>query len=191
MCTGAAGRGRRGRAACRAGPTSALCRPVSRACTHSPKVSSEASTHTTSLPCSSLDLSGCSGSWRAVAIFFIVLTIAMAATLAFVAASSLASGREEEAGARVAAQACAVLETSGEQEGSPVQSPRGPGMWSTVCFRKWKPRFPLVGGLSSLASSRGCYVVLEKSLIICNPLNISSRLVNIIFLDKYALNSCL
>lgn len=30
------------------------------------------------------DLGGCSASWRAVAIFFIVLTIAMASTLAFV-----------------------------------------------------------------------------------------------------------
>ena len=32
----------------------------------------------------SKDLSSCSGSWRAVAIFFIVLTIAIASTLAFV-----------------------------------------------------------------------------------------------------------
>ena len=87
----------------------------------------------------------------------------MAATLAFVAASSLAAGREGETGARVAAQACAVLETGGEQEGSPVQSPRGPGMWTIL-----NPFLPLVGGFSSssLASSRGCYVVLEKSLII-------------------------
>ena len=30
------------------------------------------------------DLGGCSASWRAVAIFFIVVTIAMASTLAFV-----------------------------------------------------------------------------------------------------------
>ena len=30
------------------------------------------------------DLGGCSASWRAVAIFFIVITIAMASTLAFV-----------------------------------------------------------------------------------------------------------
>ena len=37
----------------------------------------------------SKDLSGsCSGSWRAVAIFFIVLTIAMASTLAFVIGKS-------------------------------------------------------------------------------------------------------
>ena len=35
------------------------------------------------------DLGGCSASWRAVAIFFIVLTIAMASTLAFVLGEAL------------------------------------------------------------------------------------------------------
>jgi hypothetical protein len=45
-------------------------------------------------------------SWRALAIFFIVLTIAMAATLAFVIASSLVSPGETEA-----AKACAVVDT--------------------------------------------------------------------------------
>ena len=35
------------------------------------------------------DLGGCSASWRAVAIFFIVVTIAMASTLAFVLGESV------------------------------------------------------------------------------------------------------
>ena len=37
------------------------------------------------------DLGGCSASWRAVAIFFIVVTIAMASTLAFVLGESVSA----------------------------------------------------------------------------------------------------
>ena len=55
------------------------------------------------------DLGGCSASWRAVAIFFIVVTIAMASTLAFVLASSLVSPVPTDT--EIAA-ACAVVDTN-------------------------------------------------------------------------------
>jgi len=54
------------------------------------------------------DLPSCS-SWRAVAIFFIVLTIAMASTLAFVIASTLVTPSETEI-----AKACAVVDTGSQ-----------------------------------------------------------------------------
>ena len=55
------------------------------------------------------DLGGCSASWRAVAIFFIVVTIAMASTLAFVLASSLVSSVPTDTDI---AAACAVVDTN-------------------------------------------------------------------------------
>ena len=77
----------------------------------------------------SKDLSSCSGSWRAVAIFFIVLTIAMASTLAFVIASSLVSPSQTEI-----AKACAVVDSGGvvpheqvTQGVSHTTSHQGPG----------------------------------------------------------------
>ena len=85
--------------------------------------------HGAGFPHFSKDLSGCSGSWRAVAIFFIVLTIAMASTLAFVIASSLVSPSQTEI-----AKACAVVDSGGvvqheqvTQGVSHTTSHQGPG----------------------------------------------------------------
>ena len=101
----------------------------------------------------SKDLSGsCSGSWRAVAIFFIVLTIAMASTLAFVigesiimpclaidlmtsvSASTLVSPSQTEI-----AKACAVVDSAGmvmvkeeETQGQTTTSHREPGDQQTA-----------------------------------------------------------
>ena len=71
------------------------------------------------------DLGWCSASWRAVAIFFIVLTIAMASTLAFVLASTLVTSPPSQT--EIAA-ACAVVDSGPSEEKTADKSLKhGPG----------------------------------------------------------------